>query len=286
MLAFKRYERVLYLEKGVKCMIINADKDDKKDEIECIKVDNNKISLAARIFIDKLLTILLRVIYIAGLVLLGIVICSTYNHFKDKSAAEINEKAVDNRLNYIYPQSKDDEGISVSYTEKVLKKKSLGEDMTKDEDELITNFILKNNGYGIAHAKWIENDGGMHHYTERVFETADGGKNWNVLREEYKLVAPRSYAYIGNVYIESMFNPMNDTGSFFVSVNRGHSFNEIPYTNIFTYDKPVFAEKIDESESEETITYQWIDQMSGDKDVVAICKYDLKLNLISEKRIK
>ena len=113
MLVFKRYERVLYLEKGVKCMIINADKDDKKDEIECIKVDNNKISLAARIFIDKLLTILLRVIYIAGLVLLGIVICSTYNHFKDKSATEINEMAVDNHLNYIYPQPKDDEGISV-----------------------------------------------------------------------------------------------------------------------------------------------------------------------------
>lgn len=281
MLVFKRYERALYLEKGVKYMIINADKDDKKDEIECIKVDNNKISFAARIFIDKLF----RVIYVLGFVILGIVICSTYNHLKDKSAQkEINEMAVDNRLNYIYPQSKDDEGISVSYTEKVLKKKSLGEDMTKDEDELITNFILKNNGYGIAHAKWIENDGGMHRYTERVFETADGGKNWNVLREDYKLVAPRSYAYIGNVYIESMFNSMNDTGSFFVSVDRGHSFREIPYTDVFTYDKPVFAEKI--GETEETITYQWLDQLSEDKDVVAICKYDLKLNLISEKRIK
>lgn len=35
-------------------------------------------------------------------------------------------------------------------------------------------------------------------------------------------------------------------------------------------------------EAEETITYQWVEQMS--RDVVAICKYDLKLNLISEKK--
>ena len=108
---------------------------------------------------------------------------------------------------YVYPQEADENrGISISYSEEVLAKKARGERLTGEENALISQFLMQEDGYGIAYTLWFEHGEGMGKTTRRVFETANGGKNWNVLQEYYPGIGPYSCTYMDNIFIEASFN--------------------------------------------------------------------------------
>lgn len=183
-------------------------------------------------------------------------------------------------IEYLYPQAEKDLGISVEYTAETLTKKAKGEALTTEEHELIYYYSIQEDGYGIAVTRYCENDGGMGKASRRIWETADGGEFWNVLRSEFFSVGINNFAYIDNVLIESTFGNTAMKGYFNVSHDRGHRFESIPYEEVFRYDGTAYAVKLDESAERKTVTYQWFDFET--QEAISIIEYDLNLKPVKE----
>lgn len=194
---------------------------------------------------------------------------------------EFEEYAASNKPQYTYPQEADEEhqGISVAYTSSVLKKKANNEKLTSEENELILNFVIQENGKGVAYTKFMEHGDGMGKSTRRVFETSDGGEHWNVISEGQYSFGYYDITYMDNVLIESAFGTTAEKGYFNISKDGGHSFESIPCEDVFySGDRVVYPEKIGEDRQKKTITFQWVDLY--DKEVIMKAEYDLKMNFI------
>ena len=182
---------------------------------------------------------------------------------------------------YIYPrETEEGEGISIPYTAGVLAKKSENIPLTKDEEDLIMYHCVQEDGYAIAITRFIEHDGGMGRATRRWWESADGGKNWNVTSEGFYNIGHYDFTYIDNIFIEAAFSTTAESGYFNISEDRGHKFKSIPYTDVFEYDKAAYAKKVSENPVEKTVTYQWIDLYTN--EVITTVEYDFEMNKIKE----
>ena len=192
-----------------------------------------------------------------------------------------NELHKKQRENYKYPLDADEEhaGISVKYTESVLQKKSNGEDLSKEEDELIYEFILQGK-YGFARTNFIEFEGGMSKHSIRWLESADGGDTWYVLYEKIdEANGQYSYTFIDNVLIESFLSEVTYNecdGEFKISYDRGHSFEKtIAFKDVFDYDGLIYPIKKEQSLESKTVTFAWYDCATDEK--IAEVEYNLDL---------
>ena len=194
---------------------------------------------------------------------------------------EFEEYAASNNTQYIYPQEEDEEhrGISVAYTASVLKKKANNEKLTNEENELILNFSIQENGKGVAYTKFMEHGDGMGKSTRRFFETSDGGEHWNIINEGQYSFGYYDITYMDDVLIESAFGTTAEKGYFNISKDGGHSFESIPCEEIFNGgNRVVYPEKTGEDRKKKTVTYQWIDLYT--KELITKAEYDLKMNFI------
>jgi len=194
---------------------------------------------------------------------------------------EFEEYAASTKTQYTYPQEEDEEhqGISVAYTSRVLKKKANNEKLTNEENELILNFAIQENGKGVAYTKFMEHGDGMGKSTRRVFETSDGGEHWNVINEGQYSFGYYDITYMDDVLIESAFGTTAEKGYFNISQDGGHTFESIPCEEIFNGgNRVVYPEKTGEDRQKKTVTYRWIDLYT--KEVITKAEYDLKMNFI------
>jgi len=194
---------------------------------------------------------------------------------------EFEEYAASNKTQYIYPQEEDEEhrGISIAYTTSILKKKANNEKLTNEENELILNFSIQENGKGVAYTKFMEHGDGMGKSTRRFLETSDGGEHWNVISEGQYSFGYYDITYMDDVLIESAFGTTAEKGYFNISNDGGHTFQSIPCEEIFDCDdRVVYPEKISEDINKKTVTYRWIDLYT--RENVLEAEYDMKMNFI------
>ena len=194
---------------------------------------------------------------------------------------EFEEYAASTKTQYPYPQEGDEEhqGISVAYTSRVLKNKANNEKLTNEENELILNFAIQENGKGVAYTKFMEHGDGMGKSTRRFLETSDGGEHWNVINEGQYSFGYYDITYMDDVLIESAFGTTAEKGYFNISQDGGHTFESIPCEEIFNGgNRVVYPEKTGEDRQKKTVTYQWIDLYT--KEVITKAEYDLKMNFI------
>lgn len=177
---------------------------------------------------------------------------------------------------YVYPQEKDEEhhAISISYTEDVLARKTNGEKLTENEEALILNYALQENGKGLAYTRFMEHDGGMGKATRRMWETADGGQCWNIITEEQYSLGHYDLTYINDIVIQNAFSSTAQRGYFNISYDGGHTFTYIPFKDIFTHEGGAYPKKIGENVEKGTVTYQWCDLSHNPIEVI---EYDLTL---------
>lgn len=200
---------------------------------------------------------------------------------RDKEAIlqqQFEEYEKSQTIGYVYPQEKDEElrGISVSYTSDILSKKSKNQILTQEEEELILEFALQENGKGIAYTRFIEFDAGMGKATRRLWETSNYGKNWNVLDEEQYSFGYYDITYIENTFIENVFESTAQKGYFKISYDGGHTFEKtIPVEDVFQYDGIAYPKKVCENAEKGTVSYQWVDFYST-KEIDTV-EYDLDL---------
>ena len=213
----------------------------------------------------------------------GVIIIKTdaTDNTADLSATSVkeNEKA-------LYPKD-DRELVKSDYMIEILQKKSSREKLDAEIENLISYFKIQSNGYGIA---WVDvHSVGMHKMTSRLFETSDGGENWNVLKSEYFIPSgDYSCAYIDDTVIISKYSSVSETPSFEISHDRGHSFEDVTASKVLKTKsdvKQLIPVKLYEDDKKQSIVYGWLNgDIASDKyrSYILIAEYDKNLNVLKE----
>lgn len=221
------------------------------------------------------------------LVVIIVVFCAS---FMSKSVTEdtvdITATAVIEENKAPYPKD-DRELVECDFMIEMLQKKSDGEKLDPEIENLIYYLKIQQDGHGIA---WVDvHNVGMQKTTSRIFETADFGNTWNVLKSEYYLSnGEYNCAYIGDTLIVSNYSSVTETANFVVSHDRGHSFKSVPNSEVLRVKfnaKQLIPRKLYEDDKKETVVYGWLNgDIESEKygEYILIAEYDKNLKVIDE----
>lgn len=211
----------------------------------------------------------------------GLYILGDYQKIYNKEKEEQLQKQFEDYAEkqndkYLYPQEENEEGISIDYTAKILTKVSIGNELSKYDNELILYHKTQEDGFGYAVTKYYEYDGGMGKASRRTWKTINNGTTWDVVKEEFYNTGIYNWVLIDSVLIESCFEVMTQEGCFKISNDFGETFDEIPYSEIYEYKGQVYPELVSQNESKKSVTYRWVDYHTQEK--LATMEYNLQLD--------